>query len=208
MAHLEMTHMEIEMLREVLVGYLSELRMEIAFSDRKEFRDFLKARRDFLEDFVRRLEKELAGAGRELMNIDRLRNVDILHGLTDWELNSIAQFFHEESVNEGIILCQEGARADRLYVLVEGSVAITSREGEEQEINTPGKILGWSFLVPPNRYTASVTATSPSRFLVIKSPDFYYLIHKEPKMGIKIMDNLAQVVAERLKAPRTKVEDA
>jgi len=33
----------------------------------------------------------------------------------------------------------------------------------------------------------------------MKSPDFYYLIHKEPKMGVKVMDNLARVVASRLK---------
>jgi hypothetical protein len=39
---------------------------------------------------------------------------------------------------------------------------------------------------------------APSKLLVIKSPDFYYLIHKEPKMGVKVMGNLAQVVAGRL----------
>jgi hypothetical protein len=32
----------------------------------------------------------------------------------------------------------------------------------------------------------------------MKSPDFYYLIHKEPRMGVKVMSNLAQVVAGRL----------
>jgi hypothetical protein len=41
---------------------------------------------------------------------------------------------------------------------------------------------------------------APSRLLVIKSPDFYDLVHKEAKMGLKIMDNLAQVVSSRLKA--------
>ena len=54
-------------------------------------------------------------------------------------------------------------------------------------------------MVPPYRYTASAQTTSPSRFLVIKSPDFYYLIHKEPKMGVKVMDNLAQIMASRFK---------
>jgi hypothetical protein len=37
------------------------------------------------------------------------------------------------------------------------------------------------------------------RVLVIKSPDFYYVIHKEPKMGMKVIINLAQVIASRLK---------
>jgi hypothetical protein len=34
--------------------------------------------------------------------------------------------------------------------------------------------------------------------LMIKSPDFYYVIHKEPKMGMKVINNLAQVIASRL----------
>jgi len=40
---------------------------------------------------------------------------------------------------------------------------------------------------------------APSRVLVIKSPNFYYLIQKEPKMGMKVSINLAQVIASRLK---------
>jgi CRP-like cAMP-binding protein len=54
-------------------------------------------------------------------------------------------------------------------------------------------------LVPPFLYTASAVTTIPSKVLVIKSPDFYYLIHKEPKMGMKVMNNLAQVIASRLR---------
>ncbi len=44
----------------------------------------------------------------------------------------------------------------------------------------------------------NVTIT-PSELLVINSPDFYYVIHREPKMGVKVMDNLAQVVASRMR---------
>ncbi len=97
-------------------------------------------------------------------------------------------------------MCEEGARADRLYILEQGSVWIRSKKLGQLNIDTPGKIVGWSFLVPPYHYTASAQTTSPSRFLVIKSPDFYYLIHKEPKMGVKVVDNLAQIMASRFKA--------
>lgn len=77
-------------------------------------------------------------------------------------------------------------------------MAVTFQEGERYDIASPWKIVGWSFLVPPNRYTASVATTAPSRLLMIKSPDFYYLMHKEPRMGVKVMANLAQVVASRM----------
>lgn len=198
MVQIELNGEMAEVLREVLVSYLTDLRMEIAYTHRKEFRDFLKKRGEVLEKFLLRLDKELAAAGREMINIDRLRNVDIFQGLTDWELKIVSQFFQEEKKDQGVILFREGERADRLFILEEGAVSLSREAGEEYDIGLPWKIVGWSFLVPPNRYTASAITKVPSKLLVIKSPVFYYLIYKEPKMGVKIMANLAQVVAGRL----------
>ncbi len=48
-------------------------------------------------------------------------------------------------------------------------------------------------------YIDSPQTTSLSRFMVIKGPDFYCLIHKEPKMGVKGMDNLARIMSSRFK---------
>ena len=199
MAQIELTHIEIDLLREILKRYLSELTMEIAHSDRKDFREFLHKRREFMEDFIQRLDRELAAGKREFISIDRLRRIEILQGLTEGELQSIDRFFQEKNIPAGVSLCEEGARADQLYILEQGSVSIRSKRLGQLEINTPGKIVGWSFLVPPYHYTASASTTTPSKFLIIKSPDFYYLIHKEPKMGVKIMDNLAQIMASRFK---------
>jgi hypothetical protein len=202
MAQIELTQNEIDMLREILQKSLSEISLEIAFSDRKDFREFLKKRKEFMEGFVRRLASELATGRREGVNIERLRKVDILQGLMDGELQSIAQYFEEENVEAGVTLCEEGTNADRLFVLEQGRVSIRSRKGGQQyDIETPGKIVGWSFLVPPFVYTASAVTSAPSKVLVIKSPDFYYVIHKEPKMGMKVVNNLSQVIASRLKGP-------
>jgi hypothetical protein len=201
MAPIALSNPEIEILHEVLVGHLAELRVEIACTDRREFREFLNKRRNFIEEFVHVLEKEMATSGREMVNIDRLKKVDILGGLSDWELQSIAQFFREENVGAGITICRESEKAHRLYILEQGAVSIHSKKWEPYEIDTPGKIVGWSFLVPPNLYTATAATVVPSRLLVMESPDFYYFIHKEQKIGMKIMDNLTQVVATRLKGP-------
>ena len=200
MDQIEFTQVEMGMLREILQRYLSEVIMEIAHSDRKDFREFLNRRREFMEDCIRRLDREQAGK-REGISMDRLRKVEILRGLTELELQNIVWIFQEEDLPEGVSLCEEGARADQLYILEQGSVKIHSKKMGQLNVETPGKIVGWSFLVPPYRYTASAQTISPSRFLVIKSPDFYYLIHKEPKLGVKVMDNLAQIMASRFKGP-------
>jgi hypothetical protein len=194
----ELTEQKAALLREVLVNYLSDLRVEVAYTQRKELRDFLKRRGESLEELLQFIEKKLAEGGRETISIDRLRKVDVLQSLTDWELKIVAQFLKEENIPGGISLFEEGQKADRLFILEEGEVSIQFPRGEPYHINGPGKILGWSFLVPPHLYTASAETKAPSKLLVMKSPDFYYLIHKEPRMGVKVMSNLAQVVAGRL----------
>ena len=131
---------------------------------------------------------------------ERIRNVEIFQGLKDEELKIVAQFCQELQVPEKNALCEEGARADKLFILEEGTVSVRFQKGATFEIHGPGKILGWSFLVPPNRYTASAVTVTPSRLLMIKSPDFYELVHKDSRLGLKIMDSLAQVVSGRLKA--------
>jgi hypothetical protein len=97
MAQIEMTQDEIEMLREILRKQLSELTLETAFTHRKDFHEFLQRRKEFMEGFVGRLERELASGRREPVKIDRLRKVEILGGLAEEELQSIAQHFEEKT---------------------------------------------------------------------------------------------------------------
>lgn len=123
-----------------------------------------------------------------MISINRLRKVNFLQGLAGEELQRIAHFFEEEDVGAGVTLCEEGARAERLYVIEQGKASISSKNGRKYHIDTPGKIFGWSFLVPPFLYTASVVTMTPSKALVAKDTNFYYFIHNERKIedeGVK-----------------------
>ena len=101
-----------------------------------------------------------------MIALDSLRNVDIFQGLSDEELGIVCRFCLEENVPVGVTLCAEGTRADKLFILQQGAVSIQFKKGANYSIQTPGKILGWSFLIPPNRYTASVVTIAPSLSLI------------------------------------------
>ena len=143
-------------------------------------------------------QSEIAPGRGKLISADRLRKVDFLQGLAEGELRSITHFFEEENVGVGVTLCQEGARAERLYVLEQGRISIISKNSRQYHIDTPGKTVGWSFLVPPFLYTASAVTTAPSKLLVIKSRDFYDFIHNDSQMELKVLSNMTQVIASRL----------
>jgi hypothetical protein len=57
MVEIELTQNEANVLREILKTHLSELNFEIAFTHNKEFTQLLKKKRDFMIDFLQRLEE-------------------------------------------------------------------------------------------------------------------------------------------------------
>ncbi|MBI4446742.1 MAG: hypothetical protein HY645_12630 [Acidobacteria bacterium] len=60
MFHLELTQAEVETLKDILQGYLSDLRMEIADTDRMDFREGLKKRELLVKDLLQRLDAKAA----------------------------------------------------------------------------------------------------------------------------------------------------
>ena len=57
MVEIELTQNEANVLQEILKTHLSELNFEIAFTHNKEFTQLLKKKRDFMIDFLQRLER-------------------------------------------------------------------------------------------------------------------------------------------------------
>ncbi len=66
MAQIELDHENVGILREILANHLAELRLEFANTDEKEFREFLRNRIEFLEQFIRTLDKESGAGDKEL----------------------------------------------------------------------------------------------------------------------------------------------
>ncbi len=56
MMEIELTQNEANILREILQTHLSEITFEIAFTHNREFTDLLRKKRDFMIDFLERLD--------------------------------------------------------------------------------------------------------------------------------------------------------
>ena len=58
MIHVELGRAEAQMLQQILTSYLGDLRMEIAATDRKIYRDALHLEEDFIKALCLRLEEQ------------------------------------------------------------------------------------------------------------------------------------------------------
>ena len=125
--------------------------------------------------------------------VDLLRKIPLFSECSRAELDAVARVTDELALPEGRVLMKQGARGRELVVLVEGDVAI-ERNGKQIAVRGSGDFLGELALVTGRPRTATATATTDLRVLVLDGLGFDRLLWDVPTIGLKIM----RAVAERL----------
>ena len=129
--------------------------------------------------------------------IELLRKVPLFSRLDKKHLQAVAQITDELDLPAGKEMATEGDRGREFFVLLEGEADV--KKGE-RSINTmkAGDFFGEIALVTKMPRTASVTATTPVRVLVITERDFDALLKKSPEVGRNVAEALAERVAPEL----------
>lgn len=149
-----------------------------------------------------------------MVAIRTLKRFQIFEGLTDSQLEKIAELCREEVYPAGVTIFEEGGRAESLYLLWQGTVALEMKiRAWPQEppkrtvidVITRGEPLGWSALAEPHILTFSAKTLEHSRVIVIKGDDLHQLFESDHHMGYLVMGRLTSVVGGRLRGTRQKL---
>jgi CRP/FNR family transcriptional regulator, cyclic AMP receptor protein len=111
------------------------------------------------------------------------------------ELASIASLADEVDLPAGKVLASEGDRGREFFVVLEGGADVRS-DGRQLSSLGAGDFFGEIALVTDKARTATVTATSPMRALVITDRAFRELLRNSPEIQGKVL----AAVADRLAA--------
>ena len=133
-----------------------------------------------------------------MVNEERIGKAEIFTGLTKEELHEIANICHMEEVKKGTVLCQDGAPAEKLYILEDGKITIRFKSGFSFEISVPGQIIGWSALINPHRFKADAICDEDCHLISMRGHELMELVRKYTNIGFVVMDNLSGVVFRRL----------
>jgi CRP-like cAMP-binding protein len=128
---------------------------------------------------------------RKDAKIELLKRVPLFAQCSKKELAEIALLADEIDLREGKVLTTEGDRGREFFVIVEG-VAEVRRKGRKVNTMQSGDFFGEIALVSVVPRTATVTATTPVRLLVITERSFHGLMRKVPSIQLKV---LAAIVA-------------
>lgn len=122
--------------------------------------------------------------------VELLRGVPLFAGLGDRELREIAQLVDEIDVPAGQVLTAQGTSGNEFFVIVTGTVGV-DRDGARVRELGPGDFLGEISLVDGQPRTATVTAVTPARLLVLAHREFHSLMDRYPDIQRSILGALA-----------------
>jgi CRP-like cAMP-binding protein len=103
--------------------------------------------------------------------IDMLTGVDLFADLTPRELRHLSESSSTKELRRGDVLFHEDDRADTVYLVIEGRIAIAKRSIDGREsvvaLMEPGDLFGEMQLFEKRGRTAEARALEPSRVLAI-----------------------------------------
>ena len=123
--------------------------------------------------------------------VELMKAVPLFSGCSKAELQKLAALADELDLADGATLIREGERGREFIVIVDGTVRV-SRGGKNVRELGAGDFIGEIALVSDVPRTATVTATSPVRLLVVTDRAFRGLIEQMPSIATKVLQSLGQ----------------
>lgn len=126
--------------------------------------------------------------------IELLKRVPLFSACSKAELRELARRADEIDLREGYVLMREGRPGREFVVLVEGTVRVT-RNGKKLSDLGAGDWLGEIALLTNVPRTATVTATSPIRVLVVTDRAFRSVVETMPSIALKVLASVGDRLA-------------
>ncbi len=132
--------------------------------------------------------------------LKKLVQIPIFQGLTVPEAAEFFEVALEQTIESGHTLFREGDEGDALYVILKGEVSITKKGIELATLSTHAVVGEMSLVSPGDTRSATATAKNDVDVLKIPSRRVQKLIKGDHLAALKVVANLAQVMAQRLGA--------
>lgn len=138
--------------------------------------------------------------------VDHIRNQPLFTDLAPEFIEYLAQAASRVKLNADQVVFRHGDRAEKFYVLVSGriTVEIPALYGPALEVQalSSNEALGWSWLIPPYKWSFQARAETDSELLEFDGKALLILCEREPKFGYELVKRFAALMSERLDAAR------
>jgi len=124
-----------------------------------------------------------------------LKRSPLFAGLSQKELEELAQTSEDMEVEAGTVLARQGESGREFFVVLEGEVDVT-RDGKQLDTRGGSDFFGELALVADMPRTATLTARTPLRFFVLTAQSFRSMLARSPDVELKVLRSMVTRLAE------------
>jgi CRP-like cAMP-binding protein len=132
-----------------------------------------------------------------------LKKIPIFQDLSRREIVKIESILHRRNLSADEAIVKEGDPGVGMYIIVSGTVQIlqVGEGGGQLQLATLtiGDFFGEQALLDDSPRTASAYASETCRIIGFFRPDLLELIESNPRLGLKIIMRLSQMISVRLR---------
>ena len=143
--------------------------------------------------------------------LDLVKNQPFFAGMTDEQIEAVAETARLVSFDEGGVIFVEGGPARRAYLILEGDVALSLRTQEHgaKTIQTlhRGDFVGWSWMYPPYRWSFDANVQSEVTAIQFDGPQLKKISKADPELGYALLRRFTEVIVTRMQALRIQLLD-
>ena len=137
---------------------------------------------------------------------------EFLRGMSPEDVELLSGAAVRVSIPPGRRLFDEGATADKCWLLTAGHVALDLHRQPGQPnliIETLGRgdVLGFSWLAPPHRWQFGAQTVEPTTAFELDGPDVMALCDRHPELGYQLALRMLAAAVRRLQATRIRLLD-
>jgi len=136
----------------------------------------------------------------EQSTVEALRSSPFFAGLSEEDLERIAQMGEPVSFGQGEPIVERGTSGDAMYVLLWGTAEV--EVGGRVHKPGAGQVVGEMALFSKKKRTATATAAEPVEALKIPAERFHEFLLQNPTVAVGILEQ----VVERLREVQDRVE--
>ena len=138
-----------------------------------------------------------------------LSEAPVFQDMRDDYVERLAGHASERKIEDGTCLFRSGDPAKHFYLLVEGdiSIEIPALSGPTLQVQRlkPVRVLGWSWLLPPFKWSFNARAEVDSTLLEFDGESILSECESDPAFGFEVIKRFSGLMAERLDAAHKKM---
>ncbi|MEW2219757.1 cyclic nucleotide-binding domain-containing protein [Streptomyces sp. NPDC006990] len=140
-----------------------------------------------------------------------MKHAGVLAALREGPRARLLALGREVSFGAGTRIFEEGERADRFWIIRNGTVSldihVPGRPAAVVDTLGPERLLGWSWLCPPHQWHLGAEAVGRVRAWEFDAAEVLSLCESDHELDHELLSYVVEVIGRRLRAARTRLLD-